>query len=69
MNRVVRTSFGLLVISPADYFVHQQDGAPAHNVGSIHQKWREAPKRAIFRKSLDQSPHLDLIDFNTVSVL
>ena len=58
-----------LVISLGDYFVRQQNGAPAHNVGSIHQKWREAPKRAIFSKSLDQSPNLNIIDLNTVSIL
>ena len=49
--------------------MHEQNGAPMHNAGSIHQKWREAPKRAIFRKSFDQSPHLNLIDLNAVSVL
>ena len=40
-----------LIVSPGDYFVHQQNVAPAHNAGSTHQKWMEAPnpKRVLFR--------------------
>ena len=48
--------------------MQQQKGTPADKVGSIHQNWRETLKRVIFRKSLDQSPHLNLIDLYNVNV-